>query len=203
VTTSFAAFCVATGVSPERIRGLLGAAYATGRAQDEAAGERAEGLIAALETGRLSTEQFDRRLAVILSEGLPDPLDPTGLSSRLLGGIKPEERMITAVRRAREAGIMTGLISNTWNLEASPSEALDIFDVRVLSGVEGIRKPEPEIYLLAASRLSVDPEACVFVDDLPSNVEGARAVGMTGVLHRDPALTIPKLEALLGVQLDR
>jgi FMN phosphatase YigB (HAD superfamily) len=41
----------------------------------------------------------------------------------------------------------------------------------------------------------------VFVDDIAVNVEGARAVGMAGVLHRHPDLTIPKLEELLGVKL--
>jgi putative hydrolase of the HAD superfamily len=119
----------------------------------------------------------------------------------MLGGIAPDQLMIDAVRRARGQGIQTGLISNTWSLEASPSASLDIFDVRVLSGEEGVRKPKPEIYRLAAGRLGVEPEGCVFVDDLPANVEGARAVGMAGVLHRDAAITIPRLEALLAVSL--
>jgi hypothetical protein len=35
----------------------------------------------------------------------------------------------------------------------------------------------------------------------PAKVEGARAVGMAGVLHRDAAITVPKLEELLGVGL--
>src|SRR5438876_696441 len=71
----------------------------------------------------------------------------------------------------------------------------------VLSGREGVRKPEAAIYLLAADRLRVEPDRCVFVDDMPANVDGAKAVGMAGVLHRDAAITIPKLEALLGVPL--
>jgi epoxide hydrolase-like predicted phosphatase len=201
VTTSFAMFCVSTGVDPARLKALLGAAYAGRPAQEDPAADAGPGLVEALETGAMPTEEFDRRLAAVLSEGLDPPLDPSNLTARMLGGIRPDERMIAAVRRARSAGIRTGLISNTWNLEASPSASLDLFDVRVLSGEEGVRKPDPEIYRRAARKLGVDPAECVFVDDLPSNVEGARAVGMAGVLHRDAAITIPKLESLLGVKL--
>jgi putative hydrolase of the HAD superfamily len=197
VTTSFAAFCVATGVDPERLKGLVGAAYPSGGIEPDPSAS----LVASVETGSLASEEFDRRLALILSEGLAEPLDPVGLTARMLGNIRPDERMVEAVGRARARGLKTGLISNTWTLGDSPSTALDIFDARLLSGEEGVRKPEPEIYLRAAARLGVSPGACVFVDDLPSNVEGARAVGMAGVLHRDAAITIPKLEELLGIRL--
>jgi len=197
VTTSFAAFCVANGVSPERMKGLMGAAYGSDPAS---AGPDAE-LIPSMETGTLPADEFDRRLAAILSEGLAEPLDPTDLTARMLAQITPDERMIEAVRIARGHGVKTALVSNTWSLEASPSASLDIFDVRVLSGQEGVRKPQPEIYLRAAARLGVEPNGCVFVDDLPSNVEGARAAGMTGVLHRDAAITIPRLEELFGLSL--
>jgi FMN phosphatase YigB (HAD superfamily) len=43
----------------------------------------------------------------------------------------------------------------------------------------------------------------VFVDDIPVNVEGAKSVGMTGVLHRHAEVTIPRLEKLLGASLSR
>jgi putative hydrolase of the HAD superfamily len=65
----------------------------------------------------------------------------------------------------------------------------------------GVHKPKPEIFLLAAERLGIEPGDCVFVDDLRENVAGAEAVGMTAVLHRDPDETLPRLEELLGVRL--
>ena len=46
-------------------------------------------------------------------------------------------------------------------------------------------KPEPEIYRLAAERLGVQPDECVFIDDRQSNVDGAVAVGMKGIQYRD------------------
>ena len=47
----------------------------------------------------------------------------------------------------------------------------------------------------------MEPEECVFVDDLLQNVEGARAVGMEAFVHRNAQFTIPKLEELFGVGL--
>lgn len=64
-----------------------------------------------------------------------------------------------------------------------------------------MRKPEPGIYLHAARLLGLEPQQCVFVDDLPSNVRGAAAVGMVGVRHVTAEQTIAELEALLGVAL--
>jgi putative hydrolase of the HAD superfamily len=59
-----------------------------------------------------------------------------------------------------------------------------LFDDIVCSAEVGMAKPEPDVFRLAAQRLGVPPERCVFVDDWDRNVEAARAVGMTGVLHR-------------------
>ena len=78
---------------------------------------------------------------------------------------------------------------------------MDLFDATVISGDVGMHKPQPEIYLLACERLEVEPADAVFVDDLRENCAGAEAVGMTAILHRDPAETIAKLEELLGVDL--
>jgi len=78
---------------------------------------------------------------------------------------------------------------------------LEIFDATVISGDVGLHKPQPEIYELGAERIGVPPAACVFVDDLRENVAGAESVGMTAVLHRDPAATIAALEELLGLRL--
>ncbi len=46
-------------------------------------------------------------------------------------------------------------------------------------------KPEPEIYRLAAERLGVQPDECVFIDDRQSNVDGAVTAGMKGIQYRD------------------
>ena len=110
--------------------------------------------------------------------------------------------MLDAVRAARAGGVKTGLISNSWGLGIYDRLAsTDLFDATVISGEVGLHKPQPEIYLLACERLGVEPAEAVFVDDLRENCAGAEAVGMTALLHRDPAETVAQLERLLGLEL--
>lgn len=51
----------------------------------------------------------------------------------------------------------------------------------VVSAHEGLLKPEPEIYQLCLSRNGLTAADCVFIDDSPANVAGARAVGLDAI----------------------
>jgi len=92
--------------------------------------------------------------------------------------------------RLRADGYRLGLISMCapdapamWR--ASPLEGT--VDVEVFSCDVGLRKPDPEIYLLATERLGVAPGACLYVGDGSyRELSGAAAVGMRPVLIRDP-----------------
>jgi epoxide hydrolase-like predicted phosphatase len=111
--------------------------------------------------------------------------------------------MLGAVRTARENGVKTGLISNSWGagLSYDPKMLEELFDGVVISGDVGLHKPEPEIYELGAEKIGVPAGDCVFVDDLRENCEGAESVGMTAILHRGSEGTLPELSRLLGVEL--
>ena len=109
--------------------------------------------------------------------------------------------MVAAVGAIRDAGIRTGLITNSWGMGIYERAPLESFDATVISGDVGLHKPQPEIYRLGAERIGVPAESCVFVDDLRENVAGAEAVGMTAILHRDPDATIAELERLFGLDL--
>jgi putative hydrolase of the HAD superfamily len=76
-----------------------------------------------------------------------------------------------------------------------------MFDVVVISGEVGMRKPEERIFRHATGLLGLDPDECVFVDDIQVNVAAAEAVGMTAILHTDPAATLTRLGGLLGLPL--
>jgi putative hydrolase of the HAD superfamily len=215
IGVSFARFCVETGVSPERFKAVLAGAYADHSligSPGVSGGDEPDGLPAAwhtgdlvadAETGRITQEEFERRLAAALSDGLAEPLEPVDLGLRLFASLQPDHAMRSAVAAAHARGFRTVMVSNTWGAIRSEQVQLidELFDDVVRSDEVGVRKPDPEIYLLAAARAAAAPEACVFVDDIPVNVEGARAVGMAGVLHRDAAITIPRLQDLLGVGL--
>lgn len=151
-----------------------------------------------LETGRLAPAEFQRMFAEQLRRPDGSLPQPDGLLERMFAGFTHDPAMTDVLRRARQHGLKTALLSNSWGFDYPREGWGDLFDEVVISGEVGLRKPEPEIYRLAAERLGVPPAHCVFVDDLAPNIRGAAAVGMIGVLHRDVATTIRELEAIFG-----
>ncbi len=109
--------------------------------------------------------------------------------------------LIEAIVVARKHDLKTGLLSNADRLASSMTPLATIFDAIVLSGEAGFGKPDARSYLLAARRLQLSPEECVFVDDLAVNVRGAAEVGMVGVHHRDVESTLAELAVLFGFPL--
>ncbi len=189
----FAQFCLEAGVDPARFRTVIEDAYGGGST---------DGVMARLERGEIELAEFERWMAETLSVGMDRPLEPQGLKDRMNAGLVADRAMVDAVRRARATGVQTALVSNSWGRGAYEHGLFpELFDAVVISGEVGARKPEPRIYLMTAERLGVRPHQCVFVDDLLQNVEGARAVGMEGIVHRSADFTIPKLEAFFGVAL--
>ena len=181
---SFRSFCKLEGLEPDTV--LL-------RFRED---RQCRELLIDLETGQLTEEEFEPQFADILGVG------PAELIDRLFAGSRPDEAMLDAVHRARLAGIRTGLISNSWGTRRYDRTLLDrLFDGIVISGEVGMRKPTPEIYEMGAQRIGVPPGDCVFVDDLPFNLEPAQRLGMAAVHHTDSAATIDELERLLGVGL--
>ena len=161
-----------------------------------------DSLVFGFETGQISEEEFTKAFAGRLREESGVEVDPSGLVPRLFGSLELEEDMLTAVERARAQGLKTGLLSNSWGTTLYPRDRLDpLFDVTVISGEVGLRKPDPAIFELTTSRLGLPAGRCVFVDDHPGHLQSAAEAGMTTVLHREPARTITELEGLLGLVL--
>jgi putative hydrolase of the HAD superfamily len=106
----------------------------------------------------------------------------------------------------RGAGLRLGLISNFegWLEEVLVAEkAGDIFDVKVISGIEGVEKPDPLIYRLALERAGVEPQECVHVgDSIANDVEPALAVGMKAVMI-DRSDSFPNAEYPRITRLDQ
>jgi epoxide hydrolase-like predicted phosphatase len=157
-----------------------------------------DNLVTGFEMGHISEEDFSAELAQRLSEACGRPVDPKDLVTRLFSGMSLEQDMITAVGQAKLAGTKTGLLSNSWGTGTYPRDVIDpLFDVIVISGEVGMRKPDPEIFRLTADKLGVQPEECVFVDDHPGHLKAALELGMKTVLHRSPKETIEELERIL------
>ncbi|HEX4759906.1 MAG TPA: HAD family phosphatase [Thermoleophilaceae bacterium] len=185
VFDSFRQFCEAKGIDPNRVKTLF-------RENPEALG-----LVRSLEVGDIDEDDFSREFGALLEID-----DRDDLVNRMFGYIEPDEAMVRAVKRARGAGVRTGLLSNSMGAGRYDRSAFpDLFDGVVISGEVGLHKPQPEIFELACERVGLAPTDCVFVDDLRENCEGAEAIGITAVLHRGADSTLPELEKLLGVNL--
>jgi putative hydrolase of the HAD superfamily len=185
VFESFRAFCRDEGLDPEAFLDMF-------RTDPDAVRE-----LRMVERGELDEDEFARRIG-----GRLGVRETEGLVDRLFARTQPDGEMVAAVRRARGSGIKTGLVSNSMGAGRYDRDSFpELFDTVVISGEVGMHKPEPEIYRLAASRLELPPEECVFVDDLRENCKGAEAVGMTAVLHRGSEQTLRQLERVLGVPL--
>jgi len=87
-------------------------------------------------------------------------------------------------------------------------ELLGLFDAIVESSVEGVRKPEPEIYVRALRRLSevvgrpIEAADCAYLDDLGINLKPARELGFSTIKVVDPADALAELAELVGFPLD-
>jgi putative hydrolase of the HAD superfamily len=126
----------------------------------------------------------------------------------LRGELRPE--MVAAVRRLKDAGLPLGLLSNNvapMERTGDLGELLALFDAIVESSVEGVRKPEPEIYQRALTRLSaavgreITADDCAYLDDLGINLKPARAQGFATIKVVEPAAALAELSELVGFPL--
>jgi putative hydrolase of the HAD superfamily len=134
-------------------------------------------------------------------------------AARVLEALRGELRpsMVAAVRRLRAADLPLALLSNNvapMERTGALGELLGLFDAVVESSVEGVRKPEPEIYRRALDRLSeavgqrIEATDCAYLDDLGINLKPARELGFATVKVVEPAAALAELSALVGFALD-
>jgi putative hydrolase of the HAD superfamily len=140
--------------------------------------------------------------------------DTRTMMSRLFDAELPEQERIrpeaaAAIAAARAAGLPVGILTN--DLAAfhdqdwiDGQQVLSQVDEIIDGSVTGVLKPDPRAYALAASALGVEAGQIVFVDDIPWNVDGARAAGMTAYLldYCDPAAAFGAARRILGLGAD-
>jgi putative hydrolase of the HAD superfamily len=125
----------------------------------------------------------------------------------LSGDLRPE--MVEALKRVSES-FKTGCITNNLPANAIGSasgrslyiaEVMVLFDHVIESAKIGLRKPDPRIYRMMIEALDVDPNACVYLDDLGVNLKPAREMGMTTIKVTNGPRAIAELEAATGLLL--
>lgn len=112
----------------------------------------------------------------------------------------PNDELMAYMRRAR-AEYKIGFLSNISDHMIDPlfdGDASKFFDAIILSYKEGIIKPDPAIFSLAAERLGMLPEECIMIDDLEVNCDGARRAGMNAVCHVSNSATIRSIDEIVN-----
>jgi putative hydrolase of the HAD superfamily len=161
---------------------------------------------AKFERAEVDIEAFDRLFAAE-SQALGAEVRGRDVLPLLSGDLRPE--MVEALRRVA-AKFKTGCITNNLPANAIGSlggrsiyvaEVMALFDHVIESAKIGLRKPDPRIYRMMTEALGVDPEACVYLDDLGVNLKPARDMGMITIKVLNAPQAIAELEAATKLSL--
>jgi len=156
---------------------------------------------ARLERSDITAAEFDEVFAAE-AEQLGHRVPGRDVLALLSGDVRPD--MVAALDRVCAAGYRTACLTNNMSGEHKSAERGDTiaaimarFDAIVESSKVGVRKPEPRFYEIACELLGVQPDRCVFLDDLGINLKPAAAMGM----HTIKVLGSEQARADLGAAL--
>jgi putative hydrolase of the HAD superfamily len=160
---------------------------------------------ARLERNHLTPTEFDELFATE-SAALGHRVPGADVLALLSGSVRLE--MEVALDRVIEAGFTTACLTNNVVSGGDAASArLDVaqvmakFDHIVESSKVGVRKPEVRFYEIACELVGVEPQHCVFLDDLGINLKPAKAMGMATIKVASAEQAITDLENLLAIPL--
>src|SRR4029077_1221295 len=110
------------------------------------------------------------------------------------------EESVSVLGELKRRGTPLYALSN-WSTETFPPQRrrfpfLTWFDGIVISGEEGVIKPDPRIFRILLDRYRIEPGEAVFIDNNPKNAAAAEALGIHGIHFRSPELLRHELEKL-------
>ena len=148
------------------------------------------------ERGRVTTYECLKQLGEILEFEFDKDAIRRAFAMILGDPIPGMDRI---VERA-SANHTVALVSNTNPIHISLAESsvpcLASLPIRFLSYELRTLKPEPEYYQKVLRGLALNPGEIVFIDDRQENIDAAQALGMTGIVFRDPESLVEALQAL-------
>lgn len=154
---------------------------------------------AQFESNSITIDQFND---LFLKEAKAKGFDIKGrdIIKLLKGSIR--ENMVSFLRELKsdfKLGCITNNVksSSEENTDNETEEAMSIFDHVIESSIVGIRKPNPEIYMMSCDALNVSPDQCIYLDDLGINLKPARELGMTTIKVIQPEDAIQEVRNLL------
>ncbi|MFG2910151.1 MULTISPECIES: HAD family hydrolase [unclassified Kitasatospora] len=193
----YEAYEVKTGISPRQLKAAI----------KGVADEMGLPTMAPVEVGVISEPEWGRRLARVLAEQNPG-IDLSRAELETFGrqwfdGIKANPVMVRAYRYIQDNGVRVGVLSNNvtewgpyWKAIIAPVGEVDVL---IDSSEVGHRKPDPEIFEIAAKTADVSPAECLLIDDVEENLAAARAQGWKTVLYQNDEQTLADLHAATGL----
>jgi len=99
----------------------------------------------------------------------------------------PKRKVFNIAEKLKENGYFISLLSNTELpcVDIYNERHLNFFDAATFSCLEGITKPDPEIYKIALNKLNLEPKQAVFIDDQIKNIRGAQNIGIYTILYQN------------------
>lgn len=190
---SFMAFQDRTGITAEDLgKGMQAAAEANGGTNP----------LFEMERGEITEAAFLEQLTAALEPLLGHPPEMHAFREIYFEALDPNPPMIELMRELKGAGYRMAMLTNNvreWEPLWRPMLPVDeIFETVVDSGFVGCRKPESRIYGIVLDRISLPAEACLFVDDVKVNCEGAEKAGMKAVHFQDNEQAIADVRAALA-----
>lgn len=163
--------------------------------QDSAAALELDELVRAANIGLIDTQKSNERLAEILGVTAHE------YRSRIDGEETrntPLFAYILELKKTYKTAMLSNISTHSLQKRFTDEELRTYFDAVVTSGELGHAKPGSEIYKIAAERLGVRCEECVFIDDREHFVAGATSVGMAGIVYTDFVQFRKELSSLLA-----
>ena len=164
---------------------------------------------AQFESNQVSLEEFDELFAKE-SKLAGHEIRGKEVISMLSGDLRPkmvellkvckEQYKVACITNNVKAGRGPGMSSDD-DKASKVSKVMELFDNVIESSVEGIRKPNPEIYKLACKRISVEPEKCLFIDDLGINLKPAKELGMKTIKVLSEAQALKDICLITNINL--
>jgi putative hydrolase of the HAD superfamily len=193
--SSFMAVQDEIGITPEDL----------GKAMRAVTEEDGANPLYALERGEMTEADFLERLNGGLEPLLGHRPELHRFREVYFEALHPNQPMIELMAELKAAGLRMAMLTNNvreWEPVWRPMLPVDeIFETVVDSAFVGVRKPEARIYEMTLERLGLPAGACLFVDDLEPNIEGARRAGMPAVHFRDNEQAIAAIRQHLGGRL--
>ena len=106
------------------------------------------------------------------------------------------ELLADLVKTGVRCYVLSNMEPETFPLRRERFEFIDWFDGHVISGLEGVVKPDPTIFRRLLRRFDLQPARTVFIDDSAVNVEAAAAIGIHAIHFESPARLREQLEEL-------